>query len=211
MRSLTTTVAIDRLTTLVHGCRICRDDPMILPALPQRPRPVVYLSKTARVAIAGQAPGTVVNRTGIPFNDASGDRLRQWMGLSRKQFYDTSKIAIVPMGFCFPGQDSKGGDLPPRKECALKWHQQIFTSMPQLRCVIAIGSFAQRYHIQHGIKKTLTETVKNWQQIYSIKQKGGYCVLPLPHPSWRNTAWLKSNPWFTSDLLPALKSILHDL
>ncbi|WP_394700820.1 uracil-DNA glycosylase family protein [uncultured Cohaesibacter sp.] len=183
-------------------CRACVIEPIGSP-LPHQPRPVVRLSSTARVCIAGQAPGMRVHQTGIPFNDPSGDRLRDWMGIDRETFYDQSRIAIVPMGFCFPGYDAKGGDLPPRKECVGLWHDQIFAAMPQIELVLAIGQYAQRYHLGSLRKKSLTDTVKAARDFWDREERPR--VLPLPHPSWRNTAWLKKNPWFEREILPLLK------
>ena len=190
------------LADAIKGCRLCRDAPDGT-ALPHEPRPVVRLSSTARICIAGQAPGMKVHKTGIPFNDPSGDRLRDWMGIDRDCFYDQSKIAIVPMGFCFPGYDAKGGDLPPRKECVKTWHDEIFSVMPQLEVILVIGQYAQRYHLGKRRAKTLTQTVEQAKAVWS--ETGVPRILPLPHPSWRNTAWLKKNPWFEKDILPFLK------
>lgn len=199
---------IGLLEKQISACRICYDAPLFLPRLPQEPRPVIYLSSTARIVIAGQAPGLRVHNTGIPFNDPSGDRLRNWLGVNRDCFYDKSKFAIVPMGFCFPGYSKSKSDLPPRKECKLTWHQQVFKLMPQVELVIAIGGYAQKYHISDLKEKSVTDTVKNWKNILSRTQANGYHVLPIPHPSWRNTHWIKTNPWFESELLPTLKTLI---
>lgn len=200
---------IHELAKEISACRICYDTPLFFPRLPHEPRPVAYLSATARIVIAGQAPGLRVHKTGIPFNDPSGDRLRQWLGVSRECFYDKSKFAIIPMGFCFPGYSKTKSDLPPRKECRLTWHDRIFKEMPQIELVIAIGGYAQKYHISNFQKKSVTKTVRNWKNILSKPQAGGYYVLPLPHPSWRNTHWIKINPWFESELLPTLKALVE--
>jgi uracil-DNA glycosylase len=194
---------IEELARDIARCRICVDCPITTP-LPHEPRPVVQLSSTARLCIAGQAPGAKVHESGKPFTDRSGDRLRDWMGIDEVDFYDPTKLAIIPMGFCFPGNDSKGGDLPPRKECEQHWHQQIFEAMPQLELVLVIGQYAQAWHLKSARSKTLTETVSNWQQLFD--RPGLPKVLPMPHPSWRNGGWLRKNPWFESDLLPVLKS-----
>ena len=199
---------IDELEKEISACRICYDKPLFLPPLPHEPHPVAYLSATARIVIAGQAPGLRVHKTGIPFNDPSGDRLRQWLGVGRECFYDKSKFAIIPMGFCFPGYSKTKSDLPPRKECRLIWHKRVFKQMPQIKLVIAIGGYAQKYHISNLQEKSVTDTVKNWKNILSKLQPGGYYVLPLPHPSWRNTHWIKKNAWFESELLPVLKSLV---
>jgi len=172
--------------------------------LPHEPRPVAWPSSTARICIAGQAPGLRVHESGIPFDDRSGDRLRDWLGMDRDQFYDREKLAIIPMGFCFPGYDAKGGDLPPRKECAPKWREPLLDAMPQLELILVIGQYAQAWHLGGLKKKTLTETVENWRQIVDAGKNPTY--LPLPHPSWRNTGWLKRNLWFETDVLPFLRS-----
>jgi uracil-DNA glycosylase len=187
----------------IKSCRLCRDNPTGV-QLPHEPNPVVRLSNTARICIAGQAPGIRVHESSLPFNDPSGDRLRQWMGIDRELFYDERQIAIVPMGFCFPGWDAKGGDLPPRKECKEQWHDQLFALMPQIELVLVIGQYAQRYHMNELRKKTLTEPVRNAVEIFQNSQKPQ--LLPLPHPSWRNSGWLKRNPWFEEQVLPLLKN-----
>ena len=194
---------LERLKGQIAVCRRCIDDPVGSP-LPHAPRPVVRVSSTARLAIVGQAPGLRVHESGIPFDDRSGDRLRDWMGVDRDTFYDSRRIAIIPMGFCFPGYDAKGGDLPPRKECAPLWRQQVFDLMPQLELLLVIGMYAQSWHLGKLRSKTLTDTVANWR---AIMEEGGECrSIPLPHPSWRNTGWLKKNPWFEAELLPVLRS-----
>jgi len=153
--------------------------------------------------VCSQAPGTKVHATGTPFTDRSGDRLREWMGVTAQEFYDEARIAIVPMGFCFPGQDEKGADHPPRRECAKLWHRKLFTVMPQLELVLAVGSYAQNWHLGEAAGQTLQETMLGWRE--HLKRKRRPRVLPLPHPSWRNNAWLRDNPWFEKELLPALR------
>ena len=187
----------------IEACTICVDQPLGDP-LPHTPRPVVRLSSTARLCIAGQAPGLRVHHSGMPFTDPSGDRLRDWMGVSEEQFYDSSRLAIVPMGFCFPGYDAKKSDLPPRKECVKTWHDQIFKQMPQLELILVIGQYAQAYHMGPARRRTLTETVANWRETFN--QERNPKIFPLPHPSWRNTGWLKKNPWFGEEMLPLLKA-----
>lgn len=187
----------------IRACRLCRDAPQGA-RLPHEPRPVVVVSQTARLLIAGQAPGTRVHESGIPFNDPSGDRLREWLGIGRDVFYDSARVAIAPMGFCFPGLDAKGSDLPPRKECAPAWRAELIASMGQVELVLAIGMYAQKWHLGDGRKRTLTETVRQWREIFESERAPR--VLPLPHPSWRNTAWLKRNPWFEAELLPVLRA-----
>jgi len=202
------TQTLTRLGEEIAACRICVEAPRKAP-LPHTPRPVVRLSSTARIAICGQAPGTRVHASGVPFDDPSGDRLRDWMGIDRDMFYDTARLAIVPMGFCFPGLDAKGGDLPPRRECGATWHDQVFAAMPQLELILVIGQYAQAYHLGARRKKTLTATVAAWREIWDAP--GACRHLPLPHPSWRNTAWLKRNPWFEADVLPVLRGEVQRL
>ncbi len=183
---------LDKLLDKIRRCRECA------PKLPHAPRPVIQASITARLCIAGQAPGTRVHETGLPFNDASGDRLRQWMGIDRETFYNETKVAIVPMGFCFPGQNEKSGDLPPRPECAPLWRAKLFARLPNLELVLLVGQYSQRWHLEKHGKENLTETVRAWRSY--LPQ-----MLPLPHPSWRNTGWLKKHPWFEEELLPELR------
>lgn len=195
---------LENLVTQIRACRICRDAPFAGPPLPHEPRPVVVASSTAKILIAGQAPGTRVHASGMPFTDRSGDRLREWLGVTSDQFYDPDKFAIAPMGFCFPGLDAKGGDLPPRKECAPTWRTPLMSLMPQLEFILVIGQYAQAWHMRDQRKATLTDTVANWRAIFSRNQAPR--ILPLPHPSWRNSAWLKKNPWFEAELLPVLRA-----
>ncbi|TPW29639.1 uracil-DNA glycosylase family protein [Pararhizobium mangrovi] len=198
-------VAAGELARRVRACRICRDAPAPgRPPLPHEPRPVCRPSASARLLVAGQAPGRRVHETGLPFNDASGDRLRTWLGIDRETFYDPARIAIVPMAFCFPGNDAKGGDLPPRRECVATWHDDLMATMGQIELVLAIGAYAQRYHLGRRCRASLTETVASWRE--TVVEDVSPRVLPLPHPSWRNTGWLKRNPWFEADVLPFLRS-----
>lgn len=164
---------------------------------------MLRVSETARLAVCGQAPGTRVHASGTPFSDPSGERLRSWMGVSDEEFYDQSRIAIVPMGFCFPGQDAKGADLPPRRECSELWHAKLFEALPQLELILAVGTYAQRWHLGAQAGKSLKETMARWQE--HLARQPGPAVLPLPHPSWRNNMWLKQNPWFEAELLPVLQ------
>jgi len=195
----------DRLAAAIRACRVCRDRPTGKP-LPHEPHPVLRVSRTARICIAGQAPGTRVHASGVPFTDPSGDRLRAWMGIDAGTFYDVGRIAIVPMGFCFPGLDAKGGDLPPRRECAPTWRADIFASMPSLELLLVVGTYAQSWHLGSLARPTLTETVANWRAIMAASaRKAGPQMVPLPHPSWRNNAWIKRNPWFEAELLPVLR------
>lgn len=188
---------LDRLTSDIRACRICIEHPLKTP-LPHEPRPVLRVSRTARLCIVGQAPGTRVHASGTPFTDPSGDRLRDWMGVTPDEFYDVSRIAIVPMGFCFPGLDAKGGDLPPRRECAEAWREPLFKLLPQVELTLLVGQYAQAWHLGTARKESLTDTVAAWRNYYPR-------FIPMPHPSWRNNAWIKKNPWFESDLLPVLK------
>lgn len=202
---------LDDLRSVIAACRLCLDGPARGPVdrLPHEPRPVVVLSRKARILIAGQAPGLRVHESGLPFNDASGDRLRTWLGVSREEFYDPDRFAIVPMGFCFPGYDEKGSDLPPRRECAPLWRRAVIDAMPQVELVLAIGQYAQTWHLGNRRRKGMTETVRNWRDYFFSNEAPR--VLPLPHPSWRNTAWLKRNPWFEQDVLPVLKQHVDSL
>jgi uracil-DNA glycosylase len=202
---------ISDLARAIAACRICRDAPAKGEGdrLPHQPRPVAVLSKTARVLIAGQAPGLRVHESGLPFDDASGNRLRDWMAVTREEFYDPKKFAIVPMGFCFPGYDAKGSDLPPRLECAPFWRARVIAAMPQIELVLAVGGYAQAWHLGSRQGKSMTETVANWRDYVFANQ--GPRILPLPHPSWRNTGWLKKNPWFEADLLPVLRQHVDSL
>jgi len=186
------------------ACRICRDAPLYPPNLPHEPRPVIQASAMARLCIAGQAPGTRVHASGRPFTDPSGVRLRNWLGLDETVFYDAERVAIVPMGHCFPGLDAKGGDRPPRRECAPHWRARVFAALPRIDLVLAIGRYAQDWHLGAAQGRTLSETMANWRPILARSQKPR--VLPLPHPSWRNNAWLRKNPWFESELLPVLRA-----
>lgn len=195
------------LLAQIRDCRLCCDVPVGRP-LPHEPRPVVRASATARIAICGQAPGTRVHASGVPFTDPSGERLRAWMGVTADEFYDVTRVAIVPMGFCFPGLDAKGGDLPPRRECAPAWRDKIFAALTNLELILLVGQYAHRWHLGPLARPTLTETVGDWRAI--LDRGGRPRMLPVPHPSWRNNAWLKANPWFESELLPELQSHVRD-
>jgi uracil-DNA glycosylase len=184
--------AFARLLKDIRACQICAAH------LPHDPRPVLRARPSARLVIAGQAPGTRVHASGMPFTDPSGDRLRDWLGIDKDTFYDDTRVAIVPMGFCFPGLDAKGGDLPPRKECAPAWRAKVFAGLPNVKLTLLVGLYAQAWHLGEARRETLTDTVKAWRSF-------GPAYLPLPHPSWRNNAWVKKNPWFEEELLPHLK------
>lgn len=184
--------AFDTLMARIRACRLCEAH------LPHGPRPVLQASPGARLLIVSQAPGRKVHETGIPFNDPSGDRLRDWLGIDKPTFYDPCRIAIVPMGFCFPGS-GKGGDLPPRPECAPTWHRALMPHLQQVRLTLAIGQYAQTGVLTDQRGRLLTDTVRAWR---AHLQRG---VLPLPHPSPRNRLWLARNPWFEMEVLPALR------
>lgn len=182
---------LDTVVAQIRACRVCAE------ALPHEPRPVVWVHPAARILIAGQAPGRRVHESGIPWNDPSGDRLRDWMGLDRETFYDKRHIAVAAMGFCYPGTVD-GADLPPRRECAPKWRPQLLPLLKKVRLTLLVGAYAQRYHLGAAVKESLGETVRAWRTYPSD-------TLPLPHPSWRNSAWLKRNPWFEEKLVPDLR------
>ncbi len=197
---------LSKLTDEISRCRICCDRPIKSP-LPHEPRPVLITSTNATIAICGQAPGTRVQKSGIPFTDPSGDRLRGWIGVCEKEFYDPDKFAIVPMGFCFPGLDEGGADLSPRRECALTWRRKVIDAMPQLKLLLVIGIYAQTWHIGKRRKVNLTQTVAAWREY--LDEDEAPTILPLPHPSWRNNSWLRKNPWFDKELLPVLKEMIQ--
>ena len=199
---------LTRLANEIRACRICLDRPKGRP-LPHEPRPVVRVGSTARIAVCGQAPGTRVHASGVPFTDASGERLRSWMGVSDDEFYDVRRVAVVPMGFCFPGLDASGGDRPPRKECSTEWHERLFQALPQVDLLLLVGSYAQRWHLGTRCRETLTATVADWRTLAipgPTRTQSLARAFVAPHPSWRNNAWLKKNPWFETDLLPELRS-----
>jgi uracil-DNA glycosylase len=202
------TAELDSVLAAIRACRVCAETPRGR-KLPHEPRPVVRASATARLAICSQAPGTRVHLSGTPFTDRSGDRLRDWLGVTPEEFYDEARVAIVPMGFCFPGQDEKGADLPPRRECAALWHRRLFAAMPQIELVLAVGSYAQAFHLGSEVGASLQDTMLNWRRYLKRKQRPR--VLPLPHPSWRNNAWLTKNPWFEAELLPVLRREVRKL
>ena len=196
----------DAYATRIRACRICVETPWTAP-LGHAPRPILRVSATARLLIASQAPGLRVHLSGVPFTDASGDRLRGWLGLTGDVFYDVSRVAIAPMGFCFPGYSAAKADLPPRRECAPTWHDGLFARMPQIELVLAIGAYAQAYHYRRlGIALpkglSLSDTVRRWRDFEGHSPR----VIALPHPSWRNSGWLKRNPWFETDVLPVVRA-----
>ena len=191
------------LLASIRTCRICRDRPAGKP-LPHEPRPVLQAGGAARILIAGQAPGIRVHASGRPFTDPSGERLRDWLGVDAKTFYDISNFAIVPMGFCFPGLTPAGADLPPRRECAPVWRTKLLAAMPKMDLVICLGAHAMRWHMREHFAGSVDAAVRNWRLSYHLTPR----VVPLPHPSWRNNAWLTRNSWFASELLPVLR---HDV
>ena len=201
---------LSNLLGRIRSCRICRDCPGQIPPLPHQPRPVLQAGKGASICIASQAPGNKAHQKGLPFHDPSGARLREWLDVTEAEFYDPQRFAIIPMGFCFPGYDAKGGDLPPRRECAETWHDQLFAALPDLDLILVIGQYSQRYHLpERHRRKTLTETVANWREI--LDENRHPAVLPMPHPSWRNNAWLRRNPWFGEELIPELQRRVRQL
>jgi uracil-DNA glycosylase len=200
---------LEELFGRLRACRLCRDAPHHGPALPHEPRPILQGSATARLCIASQAPSTRAHASGKPFYDPSGVRLRAWLGLDEAAFYDAGRVAIVPMGSCFPGQDAKGGDLPPRRECAEAWRPALFAAMPRLELILVIGQYAQAWHLGDDFRDGLTGTVRRWREILEGPRRPR--VLPMPHPSWRNNGWLRKNPWFEAELLPMLRREVRSL
>lgn len=187
---------LNAILSEVRACKICEPD------LPNGARPVLQLHPHAKILIAGQAPGRRVHASGIPFDDPSGDRLRNWMGISKEVFYNPQQIAIVPMGFCFPGT-GKSGDLPPRPECAETWHQKLFNQLPNIHSGLIIGKYAQDYHFPQS-KKSVTQLVENWREYWPNQ-------IPLPHPSPRNNLWLRKNPWFETELVPLIQRHIKEI
>ena len=202
------TASLSKLLSEIHACRHCVEAPIGRP-LPHEPRPVLRVCATARILVAGQAPGTRVHASGVPFSDPSGNRLRDWMGVSADEFYDDSRIAILPMGLCFPGLDAAGSDLPPRAECARLWRDRLMSELPMLRLILPIGGYAVAWHLTDYARRPVRETVSRWREIAVRPARDGEpdpaIVLPLPHPSWRNSGWLKRNPWFEAELVPELR------
>ncbi len=187
-----------QLKSEIAACRLCADR-FAETKTAHHPRPVVWFEPQARILIAGQAPGTRVHEIGEPFRDRSGDRLRDWLGVDESSFYDRTKFAIVPMAFCFPGYNSSGSDLPPPAICANTWRMAVMSALKCVRLTLLIGGYAQKWHLGSAARGGVTQTVAAWQDL-------GPDVIPLPHPSWRNTGWLKKNPWFEQNLLPTLRS-----
>ena len=198
--------AIDGLAAEIRCCRLCRDAPVFGLPLPQEPRPILRVNDSARLLIASQAPGIRAHNSGVPFDDPSGDRLRAWMGLDRPRFYG-EKVLIAPMGFCFPGHTPDKGDLPPRRECGALWHDRLFAKLPRVELILAIGRYAQAYHFRR-LGRPLPASLKLEDLVRSWRAYAGTAptIFALPHPSWRNSGWLKRNPWFEAEVLPALRS-----
>lgn len=188
---------LEALLAAVRGCRACEAH------LPLGPRPVVRVGETARILVVGQAPGVRVHASGIPWDDPSGDRLRAWMGVGKDAFYDESRIAIIPMGYCYPGRGS-GGDMPPRRECATLWLGQLLAWLPQVEVTLLIGQYAQRHFLGNRHNQSLTETVRGWAEFAPQ-------YIPLPHPSPRNQPWFKHHPWFEQQLVPVLRARINAL
>lgn len=192
------TDTLDTLLAEIRACRVCEAD------LPLGPRPVVVANPSARILIIGQAPGTKVHESGIPWNDRSGDTLRGWLEIDKETFYDPEKVAIVPMGFCYPGVLPRGGDAPPRPECAPLWHGRLRAELPNIKLTLLAGMYAQVAYLGKSRKNTLTATVEAWREY-------GPEVMPLPHPSWRSENLLRKNPWFEAELLPDLRARVREL
>ena len=180
----------------IRNCRLCSDR-FALTHTAHEPRPVAWFEKGAPILILGQAPGARVHQSGRPFTDPSGNRLREWLGIDESTFYDRSKLAIVPMAFCFPGYDARGSDLPPPKICGETWHNRVMNHLGETSLTVLVGGHAHKYHL--GVKTGVTQTVKQWRMRAPN-------VFALPHPSWRNTGWIKQNPWFATETLPALRA-----
>lgn len=191
---------LNRLLEEIRACSVCEKAER---PLPHNARPIVIATAQAPIRIIGQAPGTRVHASGIPFDDPSGDRLRDWLGVTKDQFYDPRIFAITPMGFCFPGLDAKGGDLPPRKECAPLWQGRLSEAMPSVKLTLLVGQYSQKQYMGETRHKNLTETVRHWRDY-------GPDIIPLPHPSWRNNVWIKKNPWF-EEVLGHLKERVASL
>ena len=186
------------LITEIEACRLCAD------TLPLGPRPVFRVSATAILMIIGQAPGTRVHESGVPWDDASGERLRGWLGLTPDVFYDQARVAIMPMGFCYPGRAANGGDNPPRPECAPEWHAKLLPPLSGVRFTLLVGGYAQKYYLGPAAQKTMTATVRAWRQHLPR-------FLPTPHPSWRTTGWQRKNPWFETEVIPDLRRRVQKL
>ena len=197
-------LAPDPMKSLIEGIRACRlcADRFAATATAHQPRPVVWIGPNPRLLICGQAPGARVHASGRPFTDPSGDRLRDWLGLTEEVFYDRSRVAILPMAFCFPGYSRSGSDLPPPPICARTWNERVMAALGEVPMIVLVGGYAHRWHL--GTRETVTRTVAGWRS-HAPR------VWPLPHPSWRNTAWLKRHPWMEAELLPALRARVREV
>jgi len=189
-------MSLDAVLADIRACRACAADP------PHEPRPVVRVTARTRLLICGQAPGRRVHESGLPFDDPSGDRLRAWMGVDRATFYDHPAIGVAAMAFCFPGTSPKGGDYPPPRRCAQLWRARLLAQLPEVELTLLVGSYAQAWAL--GTKGPMTQTVRSWREFPPA-------VLPLPHPSWRNTAWLRRNPWFEAETAPYLRERVEQI
>ncbi|MEM6441606.1 MAG: uracil-DNA glycosylase family protein [Pseudomonadota bacterium] len=201
MEAVTRDAAVEAFEAEVRACRACAQD-FAATATAHAPRPVTWIGPDAPLLICSQAPGARVQASGIFFDDRSGDRLREWLGVRKDVFYDRSRIAILPMAACFPGYDAKGSDLPPPRRCAELWRDRALALMPRAELTLVIGGYAQAWHL--GGRMGVTERVRRWREVWPE-------ALPLPHPSWRNTAWLKRNPWFEAEVLPVLRARVAEL
>lgn len=192
---------MEPLVSDIRSCQLCAER-FSRTATQHRPRPVPWFRAGAPILICGQAPGARVHKSGRPFTDPSGDRLRAWMGIGENVFYDKSKVAVLPMAFCFPGYDAKGSDLPPPTMCARTWHGRVIEALGQPRLMLLVGGYAQKWHLR--TQQNVTDCVRGWQSLAPD-------VFPLPHPSWRNTGWLKKHPWFEAELLPKLQACVTEV
>ncbi|MFP6741036.1 MAG: uracil-DNA glycosylase family protein [Alphaproteobacteria bacterium] len=190
--------SLEAVIAEARACRVCADH------LPLGPRPVLRAEAGARLMIVGQAPGTKVHASGIPWDDPSGERLRGWMGIDAATFYDPSRIAIIPMGFCYPGLAASGGDAPPRPECAPLWHGLLRALLPAIGLTLLIGGYAQSHYLGSRARRSVTETVRTWREVMPE-------FLPLPHPSWRTRGWVRKNPWYEADVVPVLRERVKQL
>ncbi len=190
--------SLDDLVTEIEACGLCARH------LPLGPRPVLRVSSWAKLLIVGQAPGTRVHESGVPWDDASGERLRGWLEMPPEVFYDRARVAIMPMGFCYPGRNERGGDNPPRPECAPEWHSRVLAFVPEVKLTLLVGAYAQKYYLGKTAQKTMTATVEAWRDYLPR-------FLPTPHPSWRTTGWQRKNPWFDAEVLPELRRRVHKL
>ena len=190
--------ALDGVLADIAACRACAGE------LPHAPRPVVRVSPQTRLLIAGQAPGRRVHESGLPFDDRSGDVLRGWLGIDRETFYGDPRVGVAGMAFCFPGTDPKGGDYPPPPRCAALWRPQLLDALPKVELTLLVGSYAQRWTLPEAKKRSMTDTVAGWREHLPA-------VIALPHPSWRNTGWLKRNPWFEDEVTPYLKMRVSEM